>query len=125
MEILDTVQANDRATKYVDSFHGDFLEERVLGIDWCIESYILQFRITMKVRPLTRRENLATVSSVYDLLGSIAPIVLVGKQLLHQMYIDKTDWDDPFVDNTLRSFIHLESMKIRRCFKLDDFRKVK
>ena len=80
MEVLDTVQANDRARRYVDFFQDHFLEERVVGIDWCIESYSLQFRITTKVRPLTRRENLATVSSVYDPLGSIVSIVLVGKQ---------------------------------------------
>ena len=47
--------------------------ERALGIQWCVESDTLQFRIELKDQPLTRRGVLSTVSSVCDHLGMLAP----------------------------------------------------
>ena len=56
--------------------------ERTLGILWCVESDTFQFRITLNDCPLTRRGILSTVGSMYDPLGYIAPVILIGKQIL-------------------------------------------
>ena len=69
---------------------------------WCNESDSFRFRIVLKDRPLTRRGILSSVSSLYDPLGFIAPVVLAGKQILQQMCIDGANWDDPLPE-ALRS----------------------
>lgn len=53
--------------------------ERALGVQWCVESDPLQFRVQLKDQPLTRRGILSTVSSVFDPLGMLVPLILVGK----------------------------------------------
>ena len=58
--------------------------ERALGVQWCVESNTVQFRVEMKDQPLARRGILSTVSSVLD------PLVLLGKNILQ----DGADWDD-------------------------------
>ena len=66
-----------------------------LGTYWCIETDNIGFRIELKDKPLTRRGILSTVSSVYDPLGIVAPVILVGKQLLQELCHDGIEWDDP------------------------------
>lgn len=56
--------------------------ERALGVQWCVESDTLQFRVELKEQPLTRRGIFSTVSSVFDPLGMLAPLILVGKVIL-------------------------------------------
>ena len=102
--------------------------ERTLGIMWCAETDSFQFRIVIQDRPLTRRGILSTVSSVYDPLGLVAPLILLGKQILQDLCRENADWDDPISDqlrprweqwrNDLRL---LESLKIPRCYKPEEF----
>ena len=106
--------------------------ERALGVQWCLESDHLQFRVELKDRPFTRRGILASISSIYDPLGLAAPFLLTGKQILEELCQDKTDWDEA-VPETIRlrwekwrGGLHtLVEMKIRRCYKPDDFGEVK
>ncbi len=58
--------------------------ERALGVQWCIESDSLQFKIAIQDRPLTRRGILSMVSSVYDPLGFLSPVILPAKQILQE-----------------------------------------
>ena len=67
--------------------------ERALGVQRCIESDSLKFKFELKDLPCTRG-ILSTVSSVYDPLGPIAPVVLVGKQILQDI-CQGSDWDKP------------------------------
>ena len=59
--------------------------ERVLGVDWVVESDTFGFRIALKDKPLTCRGILATVSSIYDPLGMAAPFLFVGKKILQDL----------------------------------------
>lgn len=80
--------------KDLDMTLGELHIERALGIQWCIEADEFQFRITVKQNPLTRRGVLATVASVFDPLGFVAPFVLLGKQILQHLCKDKIRWDE-------------------------------
>ena len=62
--------------------------ERTLGVQWCIESDVFQFRIEVKDKPFTRRGILSTVSSVFDPLRLVSPFVLIGKQVLQELVRD-------------------------------------
>ena len=102
--------------------------ERTLGVEWCIESDTFQFRIQLKDRPLTRRGILSTVSSIYDPLGLVSPLILRGKQILQELCKNDVGWDDEVPDNVQpkwmkwRSELHkLDQLRIPRCFKPKDF----
>ena len=75
--------------------------ERALGVIWCIESDTFNFRIELKDKPCTRRGILSTISSIYDPLGFITPVVLVGKKILQDICLSNS-WDEP-VHNATRS----------------------
>ena len=98
--------------------------ERALGVSWCIQSDTFQFRINLQDRPLTRRGILSMVSSLYDPLGFIAPVILTGKRILQQMCADRADWDDPLPEPLREKWQHwrasldsLSTLKINRCVK--------
>ena len=59
--------------------------ERVLGVEWCIKSDTFKFKIVWKDRPLNRRGILSTVSSIYDPLGMLSPLVLTAKKILRDL----------------------------------------
>ena len=131
--VLESIPPEDRVKGLVDV---DLLKEplpieRALGVQWCVESDCFQFRITLSDHPLTRRGILATVCSVYDPLGLISPVVLVGKKILQLLCADQLSWDDPLPDSLKsrwerwRNSVHkLGSLEIRRCYKPAEFGRV-
>lgn len=132
-EVLQHIPPDDRAKGFenIDLLNDTLPVERALGVQWCIESDCFQFRITLSDKPLTRRGILSTVTSIYDPLGFISPVVLVGKQILQQLCADQTDWDSPISDllkakwECWRNDLHnLDSLRIRRCLKPDGFGQV-
>lgn len=96
-EVIAKIAPDDRAKGVKDlDLHNDVLPiERALGVQWCVESDTFQFRIVLQDKPLTRRGILSTISSVYDPLGFLAPVILTGRQILQSLCRDKPDWDDP------------------------------
>lgn len=126
-EVIQAVPPEDRAkgSQELDLTRDPLPIERTLGIMWCAETDSFQFCIVIQDRPLTRRGILSTVSSVYDPLGLVAPLILVGKQILQDLCRENADWDDPISDqlrprweqwrNELRL---LESLKIPRATNL-------
>ena len=129
-EVIENIPAEDRAKgiENIDIENDNLPIERVLGVQWCIESDTFQFRIQLKDQPLTRRGILSTVSSVYDPLGLVAPVVLIGKQILQELCKANAEWDDPVPDEMRcewekwRNSLHLlHRVSIPRCFKHEEF----
>ena len=133
-EVLANIPPEDLAKGLtdIDIFSESLPDERTLGVLWNIESDCFQFRVTLGDKPLTRRGLLSTVSSIYDPLGFISPLVLLGKQILQQMCSESIGWDDPIPDalrmkweSWRQSLFGLESIKINRCLKPDNFGTIK
>ena len=103
-EVIQAVPPEDRAKglQELDLTRDPLPIEQTLGIMWCAETDSLQFHIVIHDRPLTRRGILSTVSSVYNPLGLVAPLILTGKQILQDLCRENADWDDPISDQ-LRS----------------------
>ena len=80
--VLESVPIDDRSgeVQNVNLKFDDLPVERALGIEWCVESDVFKFRVVLKERPFTRRGLLATVASIYDPLGFIAPFTLLGNR---------------------------------------------
>ena len=133
-EVLKCIPPEDLAKGLtdVDILHEPLPVERTLGVLWNIESDCFQFRIILNDKPLTRRGVLSTVSSVYDPLGFIAPVILLGKQILQQMCAESLGWDDPLPESIAmkwefwrQNLFKLEEVQIRRCLKPDEFGQIK
>ncbi|KAK3728019.1 hypothetical protein QZH41_000113 [Actinostola sp. cb2023] len=129
-EVIEAVPKEQRAKgiKDLDLTKDHLPIERALGVQWCVESDQLQFRVELKDRPLTRRGILSTVSSIYYPLGIVAPVLLVGKRLLQELCKDKAGWDEKVPDSIRprwerwRSELHsLADLNIPRCYKPDNF----
>lgn len=74
---------------------------------------------------------LSTVSSIYDPLGILAPVVLSAKKILQDLCRKNLGWDDVVPDSAvqewrswLKELRQLESFKVDRCLKPVDFGKV-
>ena len=85
--VLDTVPTNERAKgiQNLDLEQDSLPIERALGVQWCVESDTLQSRADLTYQPQIRRGILSTVSSVFDPLGVLSPLVLVGKRILQEL----------------------------------------
>ena len=96
-EVIQQIPEQDRAEeiKNLDFDREPLPMERALGVQWCIESDTFKFNISLKDRPCTRRGILSTVSSIFDPLGFVAPVLLEGKAILQELCRNNLGWDDP------------------------------
>ena len=62
---------------------------------WKVENDTHEFKITLVDKPLTRRGILVTVSSIYDRLGLVGPLLLPGRRTFPQICCERKDWDEP------------------------------
>ena len=87
-DILEEALPKDDRVRDLKDFHlrDDALPiQRSLGTYWYIESDTLGLRIELKDKPLSRRGILSTISSVYDPLGIVSPVILPGKQIFQDL----------------------------------------
>ena len=129
-EVIEAIPTEDRVKgiKELNLEKDELPIERALGISWCIESDCFKLHIVVHDRPFTRRGILSTVSTVYDPLGFLASLLLVGKRLLKELCKGKVDWDDPIPENVRECWLRwreglhlLENLEVPRCFKPEDF----
>ena len=132
-EVLQPFPPEERANniKDLNLTHEKLPIERVLGVQWCVESETLQFKTEMTERPATRRGVLSTVSSIFDPLGLLSPFVLQGKRILQELCRQGANWDQkvpdrlrPSWENWQRSLSLLNTLRLPRCYKPQDFGKV-
>lgn len=121
-QVLAVIPETERVkeVKNLDLEHDDLPVERVLEVQWCVQSDVFKFKVILKPRPLTRRGILSAVNSVYDPLGMLAQMVLTAKK--------RIGWDDSIPESIAQEWISwieglhlLEDFKVDRCFKPTNF----
>lgn len=129
-EVLDNVPESERAKslKELDLRVDPLPFERALGIIWCIEKDVFKFRIELRDSPMTRRGMLSTISSIYDPLGFLAPVLLEGKRVLQDLCRENAKWDDPIPEQLnvrwrrwRSNLISLDKFEVPRCMKPNQF----
>lgn len=95
--------------------------ERALGIQWGVQSDTFQFKIVVKDRPPTRRGIISVISSIYDPLGFVAPLILPAKIILRDLCRKRLDWDDRIspedltrLEDWLQELPKLEQFTVKR-----------
>ncbi len=98
--MIEKIPEDDRSkeVKALDLNLDQLPIERALGVQWTVESDKLGFRIIINDKPLTCRGVLSTISSIYDPLGMVAPVLLPGKRILQDLCREKLNWDDELSD---------------------------
>ena len=124
VEVLKTIPMNEMAK---DIQNLDFDVEplpsgRTLGLQWHVGSDEFGFSFTPKSKPPTRRGLLSVISSVYDPLGLVSPIVLPAKLLLQELCRAKLGWDEelpPSIqqkwEEWVRSMSSIVTLRVSRC----------
>ena len=129
-DIIKSIPESDRAegVKEIDLDLDKLPLERTLGVQWCIESDSFEFSIVLQDKPGMRRGILSTVSSVYDPIGFVAPLMLQGKSILQELCSLHLDWDDPIPEDVKMRWekwrmelMKLQSIAIPRCYKPKHF----
>ena len=105
--------------------------ERALGVQWNIESDEFEFKISMSERPFTRRGILSVVSSIYDPLGFLGPLLLTPKILLQDLCRMKLSWDEEIPESHkeqwqkwLAELPKIAEFKVPKCLKPPGFREI-
>ncbi|XP_048753936.2 uncharacterized protein LOC125665332 [Ostrea edulis] len=125
-KVMNSIPVADRAKEVKDlDLDCDTLPiERALGVQWCVDSDIFQFKLDFNKKPLTRRGILSMVSSMFDPLGFLAPLLLKAKVILQELCKLQFGWDDKMPDdlviqwnNWYQDLQKLKDLKVNRCLK--------
>ena len=70
--------------------------DRALGVIWDVNDDAIKYNVKLEEKPRTRRGITSTVSSIFDPLGLIAPIILKEKIILQDLNKQsiKLGWDN-------------------------------
>ncbi|VDI11883.1 Hypothetical predicted protein [Mytilus galloprovincialis] len=69
--------------------------QRSLGLYWNLQNDSFTYRVSLEEKPFSKRGILSVVNSLYDPLGFIAPVVILGKLLLRELMTSTKNWDEP------------------------------
>ena len=114
--------------KNLDLGHDTLPTELALGLQWCTETDAIQFVISLKDKPCTHRGILSILSTVFDPLGLLAPVLLKGKAILQELCRNNIGWDKPVTEEIRdrwckwkRELVKIENLSIPRCYRPADF----
>jgi len=124
--LLCSIPDHERAAevKDLDLENDELPVERALGVQWCTSSDEFKFRIQLTDKPCTRRGILSIISSVYDPMGFLAPLLLPVKLILRNLCKEKKGWDEEINDRPRKTWLQwlmhlhkLSELKVSRCIK--------
>lgn len=127
--LLCSIPERERAAevKDLDLENDELPVERALGVQWCTTSDEVKFKIHLTDKPCTRRGILSLISSVYDPMGFLAPLLPV-KLILTDLCKEKKGWDAEIRGKPCETWLqwlkHLEKLselKVSRCLKPASF----
>jgi len=117
-----------KVLKALDLTKDDLLAGRALGVKWCIESDQFGFRVACQDLPPSRRSLLTVVSSNFDPLYLMLPLILRTKIFLQILCKQSVQWNVPLEggnlvrwQNWLLELEWLDRFTIIRCIKPVDF----
>ena len=86
-----------------------------MGLNWDKRRDIFRVEIPTESHRLTKRNILKTLASIYDPLGFISPVLLIGKILFRNLYDLRMPWDNEIpqeIENKLVKWVNGLNIKI-------------
>ena len=77
-------------------------ETKILGLNWDKQRDTFRVEIPTENQPLTKRNVLKTLASIYHPLGFISPVILIGKILFRNLCDLSIPWDNENITSRCR-----------------------
>jgi hypothetical protein len=103
-EVLAIFPKSYRNQPHLNLDLDDLPTERTLGVLNDSESDHFIFDVKCNVEANTKRQILRAVSTLYDPLGFLSPIVLSAKRILQELWLVGVDWDQPIPDKIMQQW---------------------
>ena len=126
IEVLQHVPPEDRA-KEVDLAKGSLPTTKTLGVKWQAEEDVFKFQVKLPSNANTKRGFLKNLASLFDPLGFVLPVIIIGRILFQKMWLLGAGWDDPLLPDLCSEtqawydgLQALETIKVQRCLQQAD-----
>ncbi|XP_077973262.1 uncharacterized protein LOC144428217 [Styela clava] len=98
-EIISCVPKKDRAQIQANVNLDPNRFERVLGVVWFVIEDCFGFNTKLKTKPATKRGVLAILSSVFDPMGIVSPVILQARLIFQELCRRQLGWDETIGEN--------------------------
>nr|XP_039254127.1 uncharacterized protein LOC120331151 [Styela clava] len=127
-EIISCVPEKDRAQIQANINLDPNRFERVLGVVWFVREDCFEFNTKLKTKPATKRGVLAILSSVFDPMGIVSPVILQARLIFQELCRQQLGWDETIRENEqiaweslTKATPDLSEVKLPRYIKLNSF----
>jgi len=101
-------------------------------VQWDVKEDTFTFQVTIKECPCTRRGILSMVSSIYDPLGFLAPLIFPAKHILQELCEQNIGWDEELPEVHAQAWMQwwqdiprVREFKVNRCLVPNNFGDIK
>ena len=77
---------------------------KALGIKWYMETDEIGVDVKIKERPNTKRGILSLLSSTFDPLGIVSPVILKARLILQEEHRHQLNWDEKISEESERDW---------------------
>ena len=114
---ISKIPEDDRAKECKDLLHS--CESKALGVKWNFQNDEFWFDLNVEnCDKIVRRKMLSVISSMYDPLGIVSPVLIVGKIILQDATRLKLTWDEEVPMEMQQSWLSwLQSLGDLRMFR--------
>ena len=94
-EVMEVIPLDKRAGNVEIKDSSSLPTSKTLGIVWDANTDMLRLKINIPKSVCgTKREFLRVVSSVFDPLGLVSPMLILAKVMMQELWIKKVEWDE-------------------------------
>ena len=122
-EVLSLIKAKKRANSSLDLSLQKLPIKRTLGLRWNLESDELGFKVAELKKSDTMRGVLSNICTVFDLLNFAAPVMLVAKKIIQELWRKEYSWDQQLESKLLqrwqcwkKNLCSLSGITVPRCY---------
>ena len=123
ISLVDRLPESYRETADTKHIEAEEYFIKTLGVVWKPKHDIFTYNVKpSEGSPQTKRQILSEVTSIFDPLGLLSPIVIQLQSLIQALWLDQLSWDDPLNQNLSQQYQNLrqhlksiEEIQIPRC----------
>ncbi|KAL4120429.1 hypothetical protein QTP88_013125 [Uroleucon formosanum] len=94
-ESIGDVHSDNNSTRAMGE-----LMTKILGLHWKSDDVVLFYTVQqVEVNvPITKRKILSEITTIFDPLGLLGPVIIIGKIIMQSLWQIKINWDDVLPD---------------------------